>query len=352
MNQKFYGRVVNLRVHKNTIFADILNANEKRQLMIDRDLYDSPSFNEGTIISGSGSVSLSKKGYEVIIPQDYKILLNPQKYTGEDYLGRKRVVEKSKLIDIIRVELMKHDFLETITPTLSSSRGTSSINPFSTLTKDHKERYLRFTLEMELKKICSNTQFPVYEIGNVFRNMGIDRKHPTHEYTILEAIYPYAEFKEGIKICSNIFYKYAKSVKHSLPPLSVRNISKELVKHPPEKWNEVYKKNIRLVKNPTLFVGPPSEWSPLSKKNGDNIARDAEIVYNKFAIAHICDENNDVEELLKNLEKQCRYNDKSMKDIDPRFLEALQQGLPPSVGFCLGIDRIINIFMEDKNERE
>lgn len=352
MNQKFYGRIVNLRVHKKTIFADILNKNGRKQLMIDRNLYDTNSFNEGTIISGQGYISSSKTGDEVIIPNNYEILLKPQKYIGEDYLNRRRIYEKSKLIDIIKSELRKNDFLEVITSTLLSFPGNSSIDPFATTTKDHKEKYLRFTLEMELKKICSNTQFPVYEIGNVFRNMGVDRRHPTYEYTVLEAIYPYAEFEEGIRICSDIFYKYAESVRCSLPELSKKNIFKMLSKYPPEEWNEKYKKGIRLVKNPTLFISPPSKWSPLSKKNKDNTAQDAEIVYKELAIAHICEENNDIEEILRNLKEQCEHNGKSLEDVDPSFLVALQQGLPPSTGFCLGIDRMINIFMESEDEKK
>jgi lysyl-tRNA synthetase class 2 len=347
MNDKFLGRVVNLRVHKNYVFADVLNSKEKKQLLIEREVYDSNSFNEGAIISGQGADSKSKAGDDIVLTDQYSILLRPVNYLGEDYSKRKRVYKKAQLIKIIRSELNKYNFIEVVTPTLWTYPSNSAINPFVTTTRDEKERFLRFTLELELKKICASTQFPVYEIGNVFRNMGLDRKHPNHEYTVLEAIFPYATLEDGVNICKNILYDFASFMDESLSQMNKRDVYQEISKYSDEERIERYKKNIRLVEEPTLFANPPASWSPLSKNNGET-AQDAEIVYKSLALAHICEENNNYLELVESLEKQSKKTQKPITHVDPVFLQAIKHGLPPSVGICVGIDRIIDSFYDHK----
>ncbi|MBU2616027.1 MAG: hypothetical protein KKC19_02895 [Nanoarchaeota archaeon] len=333
------GKIINLRKHGKTVFADIYDGINRTQLMIPRVEYDEIPFNKGEFLVVCGEMTKSRKGNSVLVPSDYRTIMSPQHYVGEDFTNRRELIGKSKLLSIVRTNLIDKGFVETVTPHLLTHPGNSNIVPFETETREHTRAYLRYTLEIELKKASSRTQLPLFEIGNVFRNMGIARTHPTHEYTIVEGIWPYASLEDGMSLCESIFREAASLHGQDFSEIPCRNIKEALDSTSKTDQRTVYKKGIRLVEAPTFFSNPPYEWSPLSISNEDGTAKDSELVFRNVGLAHICEEENNYDKLLEKL--GLNGNEKMRERIDPLFLEAIRSGMPPSVGFCIGIDRML-----------
>jgi len=97
---------------------------------------------------------------------------------------------RTALIAGIRRFLDDHDFIEVETPVLHKPEeaGGAVARPFQThhnaLDLDLK---LRIALELHLKRLIVGGLERVYEIGRVFRNEGIDRRH-NPEFTMLRVL--------------------------------------------------------------------------------------------------------------------------------------------------------------------
>jgi lysyl-tRNA synthetase class II len=73
-------------------------------------------------------------------------------------------------------------------------------------------------------------------------------------------------------------------------------------------------------------------------------------VYGTVGLAHICEENNEYESLLHSFREQSRITGKPFASVDPAFLEAIAQGIPPMSGVCIGIDRMMAVVERCKHE--
>ena len=84
--------------------------------------------------------------------------------------------------------------MEVETPTLHAIAGGAAARPFIT---HHNaldiDLYLRIALELHLKRLLVGGIEKVYEIGRVFRNEGISRKH-NPEFTMMELYQAYGNY--------------------------------------------------------------------------------------------------------------------------------------------------------------
>src|SRR5207302_226352 len=118
--------------------------------------------------------------------------------------GRTEVLERSlnriKIIRCIRNYLDQQGFWEVETPTLHAIAGGAAARPFIT---HHNaldiELFLRIALELHLKRLLVGGLERVYEIGRVFRNEGIDRRH-NPEFTMLELYQAYGDYRSMMDI--------------------------------------------------------------------------------------------------------------------------------------------------------
>src|SRR4029078_4315418 len=86
-------------------------------------------------------------------------------------------------------------YFEVETPTLHAIAGGAAARPFIT---HHNaldiDLYLRIALELHLKRLLVGGIEKVYEIGRVFRNEGISKKH-NPEFTMLELYQAYGHYR-------------------------------------------------------------------------------------------------------------------------------------------------------------
>jgi len=107
----------------------------------------------------------------------------------------RRAHQRVKIIRTIRNHLDAQGFMEVETPTLHAIAGGAAARPFET---HHNALdmalYLRIALELHLKRLLVGGIEKVYELGRVFRNEGISRKH-NPEFTMLELYQSYADYR-------------------------------------------------------------------------------------------------------------------------------------------------------------
>ena len=96
-------------------------------------------------------------------------------------------LKRSQIIAEIRNFLHSRGFVEVETPMMQAIPGGAAAQPFVT---QHKALgcnfYLRIALELYLKRMLVGGIDRVFEIGRIFRNEGLSRKH-NPEFTMLEA---------------------------------------------------------------------------------------------------------------------------------------------------------------------
>ncbi len=309
--------------------------------------------------------------------------------------------QRSRILKLLRQYCDDQDFLEVETPVLQSIYGGAEAKPFVTkLNALDQEMFLRISLEIPLKKLIVGGMKRIFEVGRVFRNEGIDRNH-NPEFTLFEAYAAYWDYNDMMHFVENLFEFLAKDL-YGTTKLS--GISPETgeqveidVKTP---WKRLTMKdaiqtygNINVdqlsddemrkmlkdsghvdeTKIPNLsrglliaalfevFAEPhliqphhitdhPIETTPLCKLHRDPKAREEGLVerFESFILgSEICNaytELNDPELQRDLLEKQSMRRDAGDEEaspLDEEFLEAICQGMPPTGGVGIGIDRLV-----------
>src|SRR5207248_1615903 len=106
-----------------------------------------------------------------------------------------RAKKRIEILRTIRRYLDAQGFAEVELPVLHAIAGGAAARPFIT---HHNaldiDLYLRIALELHLKRLLVGGIEKVYEIGRVFRNEGIDRKH-NPEFTMMELYQAYGNYE-------------------------------------------------------------------------------------------------------------------------------------------------------------
>ncbi|AWM39714.1 Lysine--tRNA ligase [Gemmata obscuriglobus] len=107
----------------------------------------------------------------------------------------RRAHQRVKIIRTIRNHLDAQGYMEVETPTLHAIAGGAAARPFET---HHNaldiDLFVRIALELPLKRLLVGGIEKVYELGRVFRNEGISRKH-NPEFTMLELYQSYGDYQ-------------------------------------------------------------------------------------------------------------------------------------------------------------
>jgi lysyl-tRNA synthetase class 2 len=96
---------------------------------------------------------------------------------------------------------------------------------------------------------------------------------------------------------------------------------------------------------PTFIIDYPVEMSPLCKKHRDNpeLTERFELMVNGKELCNAYTELNDPIDQLERFQEQLKLSEKGDDEamfIDYDFVRALEYGMPPTSGMCLGIDRL------------
>lgn len=319
---------------------------------------------------------------------------------------------RSRLQQQIRSYFEKHDFLEVETPILQSIYGGAEARPFKTILNAlDQEMFLRISLEIPLKKLIVGGMNRIYEMGRVFRNEGIDRTH-NPEFTMVEAYAAYWDYNDMMVFVENLFERLALDLyQTTLVPytpeegglttyidmkapwerltmkeaikkyghLDVDTLTNDEIKQILiESGHCDHKKLLTLsrglligalfeVKVEKHLIQPhhiydhPIETTPLCKPHRDSKLKKEGLVerFESFIIgSEVCNaysELNDPEiqrELLEFQAKRREEGDEEASPLDEEFLEAICQGMPPTGGVGIGIDRLVMIMTNSHSIRD
>jgi lysyl-tRNA synthetase class 2 len=108
---------------------------------------------------------------------------------------------------------------------------------------------------------------------------------------------------------------------------------------------------------PTFIVDYPVELSPFAKVHRDDprLVERWEAFAGGIEIANSFTELNDPDEQRRRFEAQAeelKRGDEETQPYDEAFVEALEQGMPPTGGVGLGIDRLVMILTGASSLRE
>ena len=417
---KVAGRLVVIRDMGKSQFVKILDQQGQIQLYVKKDLVGDEAYaafkklDLGDFIGVEGVLFKSKSG-EITVRVDKYVLVSkalrplPEKWHGltdaeqvyrQRYLdlvvnaeSRARLLKRSEIVASIRRTLANRKFIEVETPMLEGVAGGAAARPFTT---HHNalgaDFFLRIALELRLKRLLVGGIDRVFEIGRVFRNEGVSRKH-NPEFTMLEVYQAYSDFRGMMDLLKAIFADLCRDVigtttiKHAASGemidfagewrsvryfdlidatvgdklggatlSSFRNTpdyrakaveaARALGLEIHDGWetfevvNEIFGKRIEpTLIQPTFVTHLPKELCPLAKLNAEDpgLIDVFECIIGGMEVAPAYSEQNDPFIQREMFEKQVGEEQQKM---DTDFLLALEHGMPPAGGMGVGIDRL------------
>jgi lysyl-tRNA synthetase, class II len=310
---------------------------------------------------------------------------------------RELFTKRAKAIAATRRWLDDEGFLEVETPVLQPLYGGALARPFVTHHNAlDRDLYLRIATELYLKRLIVGGMDKVYELGKDFRNEGVSFKH-NPEFTMLEWYEAYADYNDAAGRLERLVAHVAEVVNGTTvierdgaridlaPPwrrLTMRDAISEhagidIAEHPtrealaaamdseadPEEgWGKLVdgllskavEPNLR---EPTFILDYPVEMSPFAKRHRteEGLVERWEAFCGGFEIANAFSELNDPDEQRRRFEAQAeelRRGDEEAQPFDESYVEALEQGMPPTGGVGLGIDRLVMLLTGAKTLRE
>lgn len=323
-----------------------------------------------------------------------------------------RFRNRSRILLAIRSYLEEREFEEVETPVLQNIYGGAQARPFTThLNALNQDMFLRIALEIPLKKLIVGGMQKIYEIGKVFRNEGIDRTH-NPEFTMLEAYAAGWDYNDMMDFTEGLFEAVALNLfgdtKIRLTPegegtsyvidlsspwkrlsmkeailtyaqLDVDTMTVEEMRALLLKETHIDPKGVKNASKGALIsmlfeelaephliqphhiIDHPIETTPLCKLHRDPELRKEGFVerFESFVVGReMCNsytELNDPEFQRKLLEDQAEKlgkGDLEANPLDEEFLEAICQGMPPTGGVGIGIDRLVMLFTNAESIRD
>jgi lysyl-tRNA synthetase class 2 len=308
-------------------------------------------------------------------------------------------IKKFKIINSVREALNKEDYVEVETPIVQTIYGGANAKPFKTHVNDLKrDAYLRISDELFLKRLIVGGFDRVYEMSKDFRNESIDTIH-NPEFTMIEYYQAYADYNEMMKLTEKIIINANKSIgnkeiiefdnnkidlKSPFKIMTMKDAIKTYGKIEVDKLNdkELFKLKdkyklefqgtltrgwvIQLLFEhfceehliqPTFIIEHPRETTPLckgSRKNKELIER-FELFISGMEMSNGYSElNNPIiqRKLLEEQAKELRAGFEEANPMDEDFVRAIEQGMPPTGGVGIGIDRLTMVLTNNNSIKE
>jgi len=97
----------------------------------------------------------------------------------------------------------------------------------------------------------------------------------------------------------------------------------------------------------------PKDISPLARSiDNSTLTYRFELFIDGRELCNAFQELNDPDEQAARFREQLESNDKDPMDFDEDYIEALEYGMPPAIGFGMGIDRLIMLLTNRSNIRD
>ncbi|MEX3504579.1 lysine--tRNA ligase [Corynebacterium sp. LK2510] len=312
--------------------------------------------------------------------------------------ARDNAMTRIKVIAAVRKYLTGLDFVEVETPMLQTLHGGAAARPFVTHSNAMDiDLYLRIAPELFLKRCVVGGIERVFEINRNFRNEGVDSSH-SPEFTMLETYQAWGTYKDGAEMIKGLVQFAATEVFGSTtvtladgteydlggewkvmemypslnealqrthpgqPEVTVDSTVEELkaiaevigLKVPEnagwlhgklveEIWEHLCSDQLY---EPTFVTNFPVETSPLTRDHRDKpgVTEKWDLYVRGFELATGYSELVDPVIQRERFEDQARlaaHGDDEAMVLDEDFLAAMEQGMPPTSGTGMGVDRLL-----------
>jgi len=435
------GRVMALRSMGKVNFLSLRDRDGDLQIFVKKDKIGDAAWEElklldlGDLVFVSGRAMRTRTGELSIEATTFRIVTKalrplPEKWHGLSDVEtryRQRYVDlavnlevreafrrRARLITGLRRFLDQRDYLEVETPVLHKPEeaGGAAARPFAThhnaLDLDLK---LRIATELHLKRLVVGGLERVYEIGRIFRNEGIDRRH-NPEFTSVEFYQAYATCDDlmtlteelvaqlAVEVTGAVIAPYQEvQIDYSAPwprvsmlgevakVFGIQGTATEqldaLGKLAPAAWLEKAtgrEARIKLERanssgeqiaaafeafcepmlpkhSPCFVIDFPLEVSPLARKRDSEprLVDRFEAYAGGFEIANAFSELNDPRDQEARFQAQvaaAARGDQEAMPYDHDYVRALEHGMPPAAGEGVGIDRLAMLFTNAASIRD
>ena len=239
--EEYAGRIMSLREMGNIAFAHLQDEYGKVQAVFQSK--ETKEYNLlklidlGDLLVVKGNFFKTKKG-EISIGVTNIIIASksirplPEKFHGlkdEEERFRRREVDaimnpeiidkfkkKSMIVKYLREFLDSNGFLEVFTPVLQTMYGGASAEPFITHHNAQDiDLYLRIAPEIYLKRMITAGFEKIYDLGNKYRNEGMDKSH-LQEILDIEFYWAYQNYEGLMKFTEELMSYILKKVNGSL----------------------------------------------------------------------------------------------------------------------------------------
>ena len=315
--------------------------------------------------------------------------------------------KRALITSTLRRTLDTMGFLEIETPVLHSQPGGAEAKPFETYhnTMD-MDLTLRIATELHLKRLIVGGFHRVYEIGRIFRNEGISTRH-NPEFTSIELYQAYADYEDMMDLTEKLvvdmcdavsdtrelpYGEHTVSVERPWRRVTMVDIVKEYMPDfdfesldPDDPESLVKAKaaasaagvpkvdelaSVGYVLNacfeelcephliqPTFVIDYPVDVSPLAKphRSKPGYTERFELFATGRELANSFSELTDPVDQRQRFEAQAAKKaagDEEACDVDEEFLQALEQGMPPTGGLGIGIDRLVMLLTNSPSIRD
>jgi lysyl-tRNA synthetase class 2 len=387
--------------------ADVLGEERMAQLL-DLDL--------GDIIGVDGLAFRSRRGELSLRVEDFEVLAKslrapPDKFHGlhdvetrfrhreldliANAEARDLFVTRAKVITAVRRYLDDNGFIEVETPVLQPIYGGALARPFTTHHNAlDRTLYLRIATELYLKRLIVGGLERVYELGKDFRNEGVSFKH-NPEFTMVEWYEAYADYTDEMRRVEEMVAFVAKEAGYTgdidftppWPRVALRDaihektgvdilagrdrdalvaaieasdrVSLETADRTwPQLVDDLLSKYVEPeISDPQFIIDYPVELSPFAKahRSEPGLVERFEVFADRMEFGNAFTELNEPDEQRSRFEAQVRYaaaGDEETQPMDEAYLSALEQGMPPTGGVGVGIDRLVMLMTGRRSIRE
>ncbi|MEX1279942.1 MAG: lysine--tRNA ligase [Acidimicrobiia bacterium] len=314
--------------------------------------------------------------------------------------ARATAFTRSRVVSALRRAYESRGFLEVETPMLQVQPGGALARPFVT---HHNAldipMYLRIAPELYLKRLVVGGFERVFELNRNFRNEGVDATH-NPEFTMLEAYEAYADGDDVMATAEEVLREVVTEVVGTtsfsvgdrtidltgdFARLPISEAVSEAVgtdvdptwprgelaaiarRHgvEPEEGHGSGKIVERLFEalvephlwDPVFVTEFPTEVSPLARahRSKPGVTERFELFMGRWEIANGFTELNDPDEQRSRFESQAAARaagDDEAHRVDEDYLAALEQGMPPTGGIGIGVDRLVMLLTGHTTIRE
>jgi lysyl-tRNA synthetase class 2 len=388
---------------------DVLGA-ERFGLLTSLDLGDLIGVDGAAIRSRHGEVSLRVERFQILAkalrppPDKHHGLADVEtryRHRELDLIAsadvRRLFIDRARIISAVRAHLDAAGFIEVETPVLQPLYGGAMARPFTTHHNAlDRDLYLRIATELYLKRLIVGGLERVYELGKDFRNEGVSHKH-NPEFTVVEWYEAYADYSgaeertEAIVRVAAEAVGYTGALDFSAPWPRVgfvdaieQSTGVDVMAYPAaeelasairardldvktsgpwfEMADDLLSKYVEpSLHRPSFVIDYPTEISPLAREHSSESKLG--LVERFEAFAGGMEIANGFSELIDPDTQRARFaaqervqvlddSDAGTMPYDEEYVQALEQGMPPTAGVGLGIDRLVMLLTGRDSIRE